>query len=123
MTIFVDVSKFNQVIRNLVSNAFKFSPSECEVNVYAFLVQNGCRVDATTVNVNDPVTLQIEIHDQGPGIPEVCLNYWNMANFVRSLFTTCRKIRDIFSVQPSILMTMIFWVVEVLVWVCGVSSC
>jgi signal transduction histidine kinase len=35
----VDVNKFSQVIRNLVSNAIKFSPPGFDVHVYAFLTE------------------------------------------------------------------------------------
>ena len=41
----VDVNKFSQVIRNLVSNAIKFSPAGGAVHVYAFLTEvrgEGC---------------------------------------------------------------------------------
>lgn len=42
--IYVDVSKFSQIIRNLVSNAIKFSPVGNEVHVYASLSQKVCKI-------------------------------------------------------------------------------
>lgn len=51
-----DAEKWRQVLNNLISNALKFSPQQCELHIN-ILKQN-------------PNTLKIEVSDQGFGIPE-----------------------------------------------------
>lgn len=51
----VDPSRFKQVVRNLMSNAVKFSPEEGSIEI--------------TANTPDEHTIHIQTRDQGPGIP------------------------------------------------------
>ena len=86
-TMSVDLNKFNQVIRNLVSNALKFTPPEGEVRVYASIWMNGSKVTGDLAEhvseirdggdnelvVGDGVSgrrfeLRVDVHDSGPGI-------------------------------------------------------
>jgi signal transduction histidine kinase len=84
-TIHIDVNKFNQVIRNLLSNALKFSPINQSVDVYAFInliptsydknIQKKTSIvhsESLHSNNNMECILRIEVHDKGPGICKVC---------------------------------------------------
>jgi signal transduction histidine kinase len=79
-TIEVDMHKFNQVVRNLISNALKFSPTNSAVDVYAYLWLDERKVSVGDVNeyFNDNhmcnqlhAEMQVEVHDCGPGISKV----------------------------------------------------
>lgn len=63
----IDVARFSQVLRNLISNALKFSPPRATVTIEAAdeLRTLGRRADDST----QPV-LALRVLDHGPGIPE-----------------------------------------------------
>lgn len=58
-----DKEKIGQVIRNLVSNAFKFSEPNSKIFIYF-------ETDYTNVNDNVQITLKVNVEDYGIGIPE-----------------------------------------------------
>ncbi len=80
-TIEVDMHKFNQVVRNLISNALKFSPLNSAVDVYAYLWLDDRKVSVSDVREyfkgnNDAsaelrAEMRLEVHDSGPGISKV----------------------------------------------------
>ncbi len=79
-TIEVDMHKFNQVVRNLISNALKFSPMNSAVDVYAYLWLDDRKVSVSDVREyfkgNDAsadlrAEMRLEVHDSGPGISKV----------------------------------------------------
>ncbi|MFP5443440.1 MAG: sensor histidine kinase, partial [Betaproteobacteria bacterium] len=51
----VDPSRFQQVVRNVLSNAIKFSPEDSIIDI--------------TAGVSDDHSIHIQVRDQGPGIP------------------------------------------------------
>ena len=51
----VDPTRFQQVVRNLLANAVKFSPEDRRIEV--------------TASATEEQTLRIQVRDQGPGIP------------------------------------------------------
>ena len=51
----VDPSRFQQVVRNVLSNAIKFSPEDSLIDI--------------TAGVSDDHNIHIQVRDQGPGIP------------------------------------------------------
>lgn len=51
----VDPSRFQQVVRNVLSNAVKFSPEDSIIEI--------------TAGIADEHTIHIQVRDQGPGIP------------------------------------------------------
>lgn len=55
----LDELRFSQVVRNLLSNALKFSPADSQIN---------CRID-THLHEKLGLCLRLQLHDQGPGIP------------------------------------------------------
>ena len=91
LLVLIDKSKIAQVIRNLVSNALKFSPKGSDVTVRAFTLiaperlvistsQSGNSVHPGTVDVengagletlNGEKVLRIEVKDQGTGLSQV----------------------------------------------------
>lgn len=99
MCIYADRSKFSQCVRNLISNAIKFSCSGGTVTVYTYLVTEEddresdmfssatnehrkvhCvemtekfynNMTADNMSYNGQV-LRIEVYDTGPGISSVC---------------------------------------------------
>jgi len=64
----VDGVRIGQVIRNLLSNAIKFSPAGAKVEIFFSNVRlpRGRRAS----DPEDIPALQIEVRDEGPGIPE-----------------------------------------------------
>ncbi|GCE08744.1 sensor histidine kinase [Dictyobacter aurantiacus] len=57
-----DVDRISQVIHNYITNALKYSPLECQVNVYLKTSQGQAHV---------------EVHDEGPGLsPEAQEHVW-----------------------------------------------
>jgi signal transduction histidine kinase len=78
----VDINKFNQVIRNLISNALKFSPVGGTVEVTSFFVESEEMVadEFMTAEMrkypgSSLQTLRIEVSDEGPGISMVSSYY------------------------------------------------
>jgi signal transduction histidine kinase len=71
--IHVDVNKFSQVLRNLVSNALKFTPRGGNVKLVSKLVNSvGDRVDTLGTSSDfEDVYFRFEVHDTGPGISTV----------------------------------------------------
>lgn len=64
----VDAGRLAQVIRNMVSNAVKFSPAGGRVRVE--LTDARLARGRRATDVGDVAALQIAVHDAGPGIPE-----------------------------------------------------
>ena len=57
-TVFIDQEKFNKILTNLISNAFKFTPNGGSIKVIASTyIQDGERM------------LEVRVKDTGPGIP------------------------------------------------------
>jgi signal transduction histidine kinase len=69
----VDVNKCGQVLRNMVSNALKFTPAEGTVKLICkLLTPMGESVDnSEDFNPTDDVHFRFEVHDTGPGISVV----------------------------------------------------
>ena len=61
-TVFADANKLSQVIRNLISNALKFTPSGGTVSIYAYVLPG-------------KNNMRLEVHDTGCGISEVQNTY------------------------------------------------
>ena len=70
LSVEVDVNKISQVIRNLVSNAIKFTPPTGQVTVKTYLTS---RIDAAgNAKVHcEKKCVRFEVSDTGPGISEV----------------------------------------------------
>lgn len=70
----IDVNKCGQVLRNLVSNALKFTPAGGSVKLISSLVTSvvepSTMPDDALVARND-MRFRFEVHDTGPGISEV----------------------------------------------------
>jgi signal transduction histidine kinase len=82
----VDVNKCGQVLRNMVSNALKFTPAEGTVKLICKLLSPlGEPVDiaAEDFNPTDDVHFRFEVHDTGPGI-----------SVVRARHVACLLIKD-----------------------------
>jgi signal transduction histidine kinase len=73
----IDVNKCSQVLRNLVSNALKFTPAGGTVKLVAKLVtaldEPVTFVDESS-NCQD-INFRFEVHDTGPGISKVSLHF------------------------------------------------
>eukprot|EP00602_Paraphysomonas_sp_CaronLab_P013657 CAMPEP_0185041066 /NCGR_PEP_ID=MMETSP1103-20130426/39882_1 /TAXON_ID=36769 /ORGANISM="Paraphysomonas bandaiensis, Strain Caron Lab Isolate" /LENGTH=531 /DNA_ID=CAMNT_0027580641 /DNA_START=410 /DNA_END=2002 /DNA_ORIENTATION=+ len=71
--IHVDVKKFSQIIRNVVSNALKFSPTGGTVSIHAYLKPREEEVRSKMANMRNNMPppsplLRIEVKDCGPGL-------------------------------------------------------
>ena len=62
----IDRHKLSQVIRNLISNAIKFTPSEGLVNISARYIPKKVNSDGSSRGV-----VRVEVQDSGIGIDEV----------------------------------------------------
>jgi signal transduction histidine kinase len=70
----VDVNKCGQVLRNMVSNALKFTPAEGTVKLTCKLLTpmgEPVHIAAEDFNPTDYVHFRFEVHDTGPGISVV----------------------------------------------------
>lgn len=67
----IDVNKMAQVVRNLMSNALKFTPRGGSVKLFASYTKHTRNADGTSLG-----TVRVEIHDSGMGIkPVITCNY------------------------------------------------
>ena len=73
--IYVDVNRISQVMRNLLSNAFKFTPKGGKVTVTASHIYDIIELtennDSNNNDANNQQLLRIEVKDTGAGISKV----------------------------------------------------
>jgi signal transduction histidine kinase len=70
----VDVNKIGQVLRNMISNALKFTPAGGTVKLVCKLT-NALGEPLTVFDessADQDVNFRFEVHDTGPGISQVC---------------------------------------------------
>jgi signal transduction histidine kinase len=70
-SVLVDINKMSQVLRNLISNALKFSPRGSAVNIYTFLADKDESKNSNMKGYDGNKILRVEVHDSGPGISPV----------------------------------------------------
>jgi CheY-like chemotaxis protein len=72
MMVLIDRKKMSQVLRNMVSNALKFSPAESTVRVKAGVVNLGSEQSTSRSKSdeeeNSNLCLRVEVQDEGPGL-------------------------------------------------------
>ena len=73
ITIEGDKSKLDQVLRNFLSNALKFTPRKGTVEVHTSLVTDTIVTDSHPHGI-EQTFLRIEVTDSGPGISKVRLH-------------------------------------------------
>jgi signal transduction histidine kinase len=70
----IDVNKCGQVLRNMISNALKFTPAGGTVKLVCKL-ENALGEPLTAFDessADQDVNFRFEVHDTGPGISQVC---------------------------------------------------
>ena len=81
--IHVDLAKFSQVLRNLLSNALKFTPRGGRVSVELELLRRGIqarrRLESVWPEEQTYNTLRVTVTDTGAGISEVSHKYRTLA--------------------------------------------
>ncbi len=70
VVIYVDSFKFAQVFRNVLSNAFKFTPSGGEIVVSAEVLKDGSKNSSDSLPNGSLVRFSVK--DTGCGISKVC---------------------------------------------------
>jgi signal transduction histidine kinase len=81
----VDVDKCDQVLRNIISNALKFTPAFGTVKLVYKLVN---ALGEPVIDLNESlekqdVIFRFEVHDTGPGMSQVCIAYCGYCRLVR----------------------------------------
>jgi signal transduction histidine kinase/ligand-binding sensor domain-containing protein/DNA-binding response OmpR family regulator len=71
---FFDPDKYDKIIYNLLSNAFKYTPEGGSIYVSVSLVMGSDYIDLLTDNDQNREYIQIIVNDTGKGIPENKLN-------------------------------------------------
>jgi signal transduction histidine kinase len=79
--LYSDINKMKQVLRNMISNALKFTPRGGHVEIYSYIMSNGevLHLEDAMKNqqgyVNHKCCVRFEVHDSGPGISKVLDNF------------------------------------------------
>jgi len=70
----VDTNKFAQVIRNLISNGIKFTPTGATVKLVATILENQPSVAVAVADPKGIAWLRIDVIDSGVGVSKVGIN-------------------------------------------------